>query len=238
MKPIARTLFLFAAASMLSSCLFIGSSVKGDGIVESLERELPGFNAVQVTSGMNVYFVEGSQQKVVVVTDQNLHELIETTVEDNTLLIKTLGNIWSSTEKKVLITCPGLREIRTTAGSNAFSDNRLFFDTLYLRASAGSSIKIDIEGTELEVQGSSGANIHLTGSASRLVARTSSGSNLKAEDFTTEFSDISVSSGSNVWVNTMRELTANASSGGNIFYFGTPKKINSSSSSGGNINKR
>jgi len=41
-----------------------------------------------------------------------------------------------------------------------------------------------------------------------------------------------------VWVNTMRELTANASSGGNIFYFGTPKKINSSSSSGGNINKR
>ncbi len=238
MNPIARTLFLFAAAAFLSSCLFIGNSVKGDGVVETLERELPGFNAVQIASGMNAHFVEGDLQKVVVIADQNLHELIETIVEDNTLTIKTLGNIWSSSEKKVVITCPGLREIRTTAGSNAFSDNRLFFDTLYLRASAGSNIKIDIEGNELEVQGSSGANIFLTGSANRLVAKTSSGSNLKAEDFTTEFSEINVSSGSNVWVNTMRELTANASSGGNIFYFGTPKKINSSSSSGGNINKR
>lgn len=238
MNTIAKTLLLLSAAAFLSSCLFIGSSVKGDGTVVTVERELPAFSAVQVTSGMNAHFVQGDQQKVEVVADQNLHELIETSVEDNTLLVKALGNIWSSTEKKVVITCPGLNEIRTTAGSNVFSEDLLHFDSLILRASAGSNIRIELEASELEVQVSSGANIFLSGSANRLVAKTSSGANLKAEDFTTEYSDISVSSGSNVWVNTMRELTANASSGGNIFYFGTPKKINSSSSSGGNINKR
>jgi hypothetical protein len=238
MRIISTTLFSTLAVLLLSSCLFLGPSVRGDGEVVEEVREVGRFNAVEVTSGMNVHFVQGDVSKVVVVADKNLLEIIETRVSGNVLEIKALANIWSASSKKVIITTNNLNEIQGTAGSNLYTDGRLFVEHLKLRASAGSNLKMDIEGQSVEVSVSSGANVYLEGKAKNLIVRTSSGANMKAEEFHAEISDIKVSSGANVWITTMKELTAHASSGGNIFYYGSPGKTNTSSSSGGNVSKR
>ncbi len=231
-------LFPLFAALLLSSCIFMGPSVKGNGEVVEDVRELGKFNSVKVTSGMNVYFVQGDKPSVVVVADENLLEIIETKVNDNTLEIRARANIWSATSKKVVITTNKIREIHGTAGSNIYTDGRLIVDKLTLQASAGCNFKMDLDGQSVDVSISSGANVFLTGKSKQFCAKTSSGANLKAEDFKAEVSEIKVSSGANAWVTTMKELTAHASSGGNIFYYGSPDRTNTSSSSGGNITKR
>lgn len=225
-------------ALLFSSCLFMGPSVRGDGNVVEEVREVGEFSGVQVTSGMNVHFVQGEEKKVVVVADKNLHELIETRVSGNTLEIRALASIWSASSKKVVITINDIREIQGTAGSNIFTDGQIKADQLTIRGSAGSNIRLDLEGQTVDVSVSSGANVFLQGNAKKLVAKTSSGSNLKAEDFHADTSDIRVSSGANVWVTTMKDLTAHASSGGNVFYYGSPGRTNTSSSSGGNVTRR
>lgn len=236
---IVFNLFLSAFAAMfLSSCLFMGPSVRGDGDVVEEVRNVGNFSGVRVTSGMNVHFVQGEETKVVVVADKNLHELIETNVSGGMLEIKALASIWSATSKKVIITTPGVREIHGTAGSNIYTDGRMLADHLILKASAGSNLKMELEGGTVEVSVSSGANVYLEGKTKNLTVRTSSGANLKAEQFHAEVSDIKVSSGANVWVTTMKDLTAHASSGGNVFYYGSPGRTNTSSSSGGNVTKR
>lgn len=231
-------LFPLFAALLLSSCIFMGPSVKGNGEVVENVREVGKFSGVKVTSGMNVHFVQGDEPSVVVVADENLLEIIETKVNGNTLEIRTRANIWSATSKKVVITTNKIREIHGTAGSNIYTDGRLIVNQLTIRASAGCNFKMDLNGQSVDVSISSGANVFLTGKSKQFFAKTSSGANLKAEDFKAEVSEITVSSGANAWVTTMRELTAHASSGGNIFYYGSPDRTNTSSSSGGNITKR
>jgi hypothetical protein len=230
--------FPLFAALLLSSCIFMGPSVKGNGEVVEDVREVGKFSGVKVTSGMNVHFVQGDEPSVVVVADENLLEIIETKVNGNTLEIRTRANIWSATSKKVVITTNKIREIQGTAGSNIYTDGRLVVDQLTLKASAGCNFKMDLDGQSVDVSVNSGANVFLTGKSKQFYAKTTSGANLKAEDLKAEVSEITVSSGANAWVTTMKELTAHASSGGNIFYYGSPDRTNTSSSSGGNITKR
>ena len=238
MRILIKILFTAFIPVLLSSCLFLGPSVRGDGNVEEQLREVGNFSDVKVTSGMNVYLVQGDTTSVVVVADRNLQKLIETRVVGSTLEIRALANIWSAESKKVVITTNNLRGIQGTAGSNIYTSGALTVDRLTIRASAGSNFRMELDGQYIDVSVSSGANVFLSGKAKELIARTSSGANLKAEDFQAQISDIKVSSGANAWVTTMKELTAHASSGGNIFYYGTPSKTNTSSSSGGNITKR
>ena len=237
-----RRLVLFGAAalmgSFLSSCFFMGPSVKGNGEVRTEERKVEPFSGVSVTSGMNVELIQGEEQNVKVVADANLHKLIETHVEDGILEIRALANIWRANEKKVVVTVRDLDEISGTAGSNISSGNQLVADQLKVRGSAGSNIRREIEGQQVELSGSSGANIRLKGGAHQFRVKPSSGANIKAGDFLASTCDVDASSGGNVWVSVQNELTADAASGGTIFYQGTPPQITVNTSSGGNIIKK
>jgi formylmethanofuran dehydrogenase subunit C len=238
MKTTVTILMLAALSVSHNSCMFLGPSVKGDGEVKEKVREVGEFHGVRVTSGMNVHLIQGDQQKVVVAADANLHELIETKVEDGILEIKALANIWHAKEKKVFVTAPDLSEISGTAGSNIFTDNQLKAGKIYIKGSAGSNMHISINGQNMEVSASSGSNIFIDGSAEELIIKTSSGANIKAGDLVAVKCDAKANSGGNLWINTSKELTADASSGGNIFYSGSPEIISSNASTGGNIIKK
>ncbi len=238
MRKLPYIIFLALLSLTTTSCLFLGPTINGDGEVVEEVRQLDIFDEVYVTSGMNVYFEQGTEQKVTVVADKNLMDVIETQVVGGRLEVRSLANIWSASSKKVVITANNIREIEGTAGSNIYTNGRLVVDNLNISASAGSNFHMDVEGKSVKASASSGANIYLSGLIRDFVARTSSGSNLKAEDLKAEVSDIKVSSGSNVWITSLKELSAHASSGGNIFYFGNPLTTSVSTSSGGTIQKR
>jgi hypothetical protein len=238
MKVIVTFLTLAVLSAALPSCLFMGPSVKGDGEVKEKVRAVAEFHGVRVTSGMNVHLIQGDQQKVVVAADANLHELIETKVEDGILEIKALANIWHAKEKNVFVTSPDLSEITGTAGSNIFTDNQLKAGKIQIKGSAGSNLHISINGKNMEVSASSGSNIYIDGSTEELIIKSSSGANIKAGELLAGKCDAKASSGGNLWINTSKELTADASSGGNVFYSGSPEIISSDASTGGNIIKK
>lgn len=237
-----RTILTYGAYAVLlllfPSCLFMGPSVKGDGNVNEETRKVGDFQGVSVTSGMNVHLIHGDQQKVVVVADANLHDLIETKVEGNILEVRALANIWKAHEKKVVVTSPEISEISGTAGSTIVTDNQLVAGKIKIKGSAGSTLRINIDGQNVEISANSGANVEMEGYVRELIIRTSSGANIKAGDLKVDKCDAKASSGGNMWISAQNELTADASSGGNIFYSGTPAAFNQSSSSGGNIIKR
>jgi len=238
MRAVISSMILSILALAFPSCLFMGPSVKGDGNVKEEARNVGEFHGVSVTSGMNVHFIQGDQRKVVVIADANLHNLIETKVEDGILEIRALANIWKAAEKKVIVTVPEISEISGTAGSNIYTDNQLKAGKIKIKGSAGSNLHINIDGQNVEISASSGSNIYMEGAIRNLMIKTSSGANIKAGEVKTSKCDARASSGGNLWISVRNALTADASSGGNIFYSGIPDTINSSSSSGGNIIKK
>ncbi len=220
---------------IFSSCIFSGPSLKGNGKVVEETRKTGDFDEIKVSRGMNVYISQGEKTKVVVKADENLLDAIEIEVEGNTLKVTSNQNIRSATSKKVFVTTPNISKIKSTAGSNVFSETVIKSDKLNLSGSAGSNIKLDVNIGVLDVSVSAGSNIKLEGRAKYFTGKATSGSNLKAEDLKTKDCSVNVSSGANIWITAKNNFNAHASSGGNIFYYGNPESTEIEKSSGGNI---
>ena len=230
---------IFAFLSiLLSSCWFMGPSVRGNGNVTEEVRQVGEFDQIDVSRGMNVYVTQGSPARVVVIADNNLHEIIETRVEGQVLKVYVNENIRWAKEKKVMITVEKLSGLETSSGSNAWSQNQITTDDIELKSTSGSNLTIDVNAKNLTADCSSGANIKLSGMAKEADLEASSGANLIGEALKVDDCRMKTSSGANVSATVNERLDAKASSGGNIVYFGEPKSTDVSTSSGGNIRKK
>jgi len=230
---------IFAFLSIiLSSCWFMGPSVKGNGNVTEEVRQVGEFDQIQVSRGMNVYVTQGSPAKVIVIADNNLHEVIETKVEGGILKVYVNENIRWAKEKKVMVTVEKLTGLETSSGSNAWSQNQIMSENLEMKATSGANITMDVNTKYLKAECSSGANIKISGLAKEAELETSSGANLKGEELKAENCKMKASSGGNVSSTVNGRLEAHASSGGNVVYFGEPTETDVNTSSGGNIHKK
>jgi hypothetical protein len=230
---------IFAFLSLVfSSCWFMGPSVKGNGHVTEEVRQVGVFDQIHVSRGMNVYVTQGSPAKVVVIADNNLHEVIETKVEGGILKVFVNENVRWAKEKKVMVTVEKLSGLETSSGSNTWSQNQIMSENLELKASSGANITMDVNAKYLKAGCSSGANIKLSGLAKEADLGTSSGANLIGEELKTDNCKMKASSGGNVSSIVNEKLEAKASSGGNVVYYGEPKETDVDTSSGGNVHKK
>jgi len=223
-------------AFILSSCWFLGPTIRGNGNVTEEERQLSGFDEIEVSRGMNVYITQGSPEKVVVVADNNLHDAIITDVDGDVLKIYVDAIVREAKEMKVMVTVEKLTDIKTSSGANVYSHNSINTEDIELSASSGSNITMEFNAEYLKADCSSGSNINLSGSSKESELEASSGSNLKAAGLKSDNCKMKASSGAGVKATVNKELTAKASSGGNIVYYGDPNSTNIESSSGGSIN--
>jgi hypothetical protein len=223
---------------MLSSCWMIGPSVKGNGNVTEEVRQVGEFDEIQVSRGMNVYISQGSPEKLVVIADNNLHEIIQTEVKGGILKIYVDENIKWAKEKKVMVTVSKLSAVETSSGSNVWSQGQIMSEYLDLESSSGANMTLEVNTKKLKANGSSGANIWLSGIAKQAELSVSSGANLKGQELKTDDCTMKASSGANVTSTVVEKLEADASSGGNIWYYGEPASIAINKSSGGNIHKQ
>jgi hypothetical protein len=229
---------LAAISLLLSSCWFLGPSVKGNGNVTEEIRQVKEFDQIEVSRGMNVYITQGSPAKVVVIADNNLHEVIETKVEGEVLKVYVNENIRWAKEKKVMVTVEKLSRVETTSGSNSYSQNQIMSDDLELSAGSGANLHMEVNAKNLKADCSAGANIHLSGLAQEAELEASSGANLKGQELKADNCKMRASSGANVYATVSGRLEAKASSGGNVNYYGEPTSKEIECSSGGNVNRK
>lgn len=237
-KQFQLTGILVLLGILISSCWFLGPSIKGNRKVTEKTRMVDEFDRIKVSRGMNVYITQGSPVKVVVIADSNLHEVIETKVEGGVLKITVKENIHSAKEKRVMVTIDKLSGVEVTSGGNAWSQSQIMSEKLDLKATSGGNLTMEVNAKLLSVGCSSGANIRLSGLAKEAELKTSSGGNLKGEALKADHCNMRASSGGNVSSTVVDKLDAKASGGGNIVYYGEPNSTNVNSSSGGNIHRK
>jgi len=113
--PILSSLILILP--FLSSCVFSGPSIKGNGNVVEEIRKSEDFSKIEVSRGMNVYISQGETPKIVIKADENLLDAIDTKTEDGILKITVTKNIRNASSKKVFVTTPHLEAIKSSSGS-------------------------------------------------------------------------------------------------------------------------
>lgn len=202
-------------------------------------RKVNDFNAVKVSSGIDLYLTMGETEAVKVIADNDIIDEIITEVKDGTLRIYMKKNTWFwwkvSKSRKVYVTVKELNSIDASSGSAVKSENTLKGDNLKVEASSGSDVEIDVFYKSLSVDTSSGSDAKLSGKVKTLKAEASSGSDIKAQNLESKICKVKVSSGSDATVTVTDELYAKASSGGDIRYYGNPDIKDTDESSGGDV---
>lgn len=210
--------------------------IDGNGQIVTKERTLnSSFNSIKVSRGINVYLTQSNTESLSVEADENLHDIITTSIENDVLIITTTENIGRSTSKKIMLNFRNLASIKATSGSDVFSTNTIRVSNLELDSTSGSDMELSINAESVTCHSSSGSDIELKGKTENFIAEATSGSSIEAEDLFTLNAQVKATSGATIRVNTSKKLTANASSGGDIRYSGNPEIVKTSDGVSGPI---
>lgn len=222
--------------ALVSSCKF--GQVQGNGNVQTEERPLTqNFNQVRGSAGIDIILTQGTQNKIVVEADQNLLEIITTTVINGKLKITAEKNIGRASSKKVHVTYKDLNTIEASSGSDIVANNIIKSETIHLDSNSGADIEVEIFAKEVFVETSSGAYIEVSGVANILHAKASSGSGLQAKKLEVLECNARASSGADIVVNVKESIDAKASSGGDLRFYGNPTNVKKHDSSSGSVRK-
>lgn len=231
------SLFIIALGFQSCSWNFNVGEV-GNGHVTTENRPIEdSFSAIKSSAGINVYLTQGTANEVLVETDENLQEYIETRVKDGVLKIHPTTGIRRSTALKVYVTYTNVAHLEASSGSSMRSESTIKSQQLSAKTSSGASMRLDVISEDLDLKSSSGSDIYIEGKTISLTAKASSGSSIKAKELQTIRCSATASSGANIAINVKESLNAKASSGGDVIYYGDPT-ISSTKSSSGAIRKR
>lgn len=239
-----KNYFLKAFISFLSlillatSCIFIGPSINGNGVVERETRKLDDFSSIKASHGLEVHLIPDNKEFVVVEADNNLFQTIRTEVSGDELEIYADEQIRRAKSKKVFVHYKEIDEVRSSSGSHVYTDDLLRSKSLILTASSGSHQKMEISTSRLNSKCSSGAHISIEGKSQKATFKASSGAHIKAKNLTTDDANADVSSGAHITFTVLEHLDGEASSGGHIYFYGNPKDTHIDKSSGGQIISR
>ncbi|NQU52344.1 MAG: DUF2807 domain-containing protein [Bacteroidetes bacterium] len=233
MKTFKTLFILFLLASIGINTAFAGNSDVSE------VRKVKDFNAIKVSTGIDLYITMGETEAVKIVADDDIIDDLITEVKDGTLRIYMKKNNWfnwgGNKTRKVYVTVKELNGIDASSGSDVKSENTLEGESLKIEASSGSDVEIDVFYKNVSLDTSSGSDAKLSGKAKTFEAEASSGSDINAQNLESKICKVRASSGSDATVNVSDELYAKASSGADIRYYGNPKVKDTDESSGGNV---
>lgn len=225
MSTLVKVLTTLILSLTLCSCQFdfISSGEHGNGNVVTADRVIEGsFDSVEASEGLDIIINQGTEQKITVEADENLHDLILTELLGNTLKVHCKNNIGRATSKKIFVSIPEVRKLESTSGADVWSMGVIKGNSLHLKTSSGADIQAEVEVTDVLLETSSGSDIDVSGKATNVTAHASSGSDIDAGLLEAVNARAEASSGADITVNSSEKIDIKTSSGGDVSYRGNP----------------
>jgi hypothetical protein len=213
-------------------------NIKGNGNVIAKERTIDNFNEISVCSGIDLYIKKDASQKLEVVADENLHDIIITEVKNGVLNIYLKKSVQKSKSLRVNVSFTELKKLKASGGSDVYSEGPIQLQDLTIELSGGCDLQMECQLTNFICSLSGGCDATLKGTADNCTFTNHGGSDIKAENLLISKCTITSSGGSDANLNVKDELSADASGGSDIDYTGDPKILKISTSGASDINKK
>lgn len=199
-------------------------------------RNVSSFTGIHLMIHGDVYFTQGSPQELILESDKDDLEKVETEVDGNNLEIK-LKDSYRNFKGKVIvhIKAPVIEEFLISGSGKFIAESAIITDELKIHISGSGDIQIGkLACGNLEGEISGSGNIEIAGNANNAEFNISGSGRLTTYDLVVLEETISVSGAGNCNINVKEKLNANVSGSGDISYKGRPV-INSKSSGSGHI---
>ncbi len=208
-------------------------------IVFSQEEErninLGDFNTIKTYRGLHVELIKAENPKIIITgsksKDVNIKNL-------NGVLKISLTVLETFSADEVNITVyfnDQLELISANEGSKIYSNDKLIFEKINLKATEAAEIDLNIESSFIEVKAYTGGIVQLKGSVKNQNIVANTGGFYKGADLKSDDTMVRVYTGGDATVYAKNSVDANASVGGIIKIKGDPDKVSKKESLGGYI---
>lgn len=208
------------------------------------KRSVSGFHGVKVSTGIQLYIMQGNTEEVAVsAASSEDRSKIKTEVVNGILKIYyEKENNWSSwnakkKELKAWVSFKNIDMLNGSSGSETKAEGIISATSLSLGLSSGAELTADISCSSIDADVSSGADMTLSGNTETIKVEASSGADFKGYNLKANICDADASSGADIEITANKEISAEASSGGGVHYKGSALVKSFSKSSGGSIKK-
>lgn len=192
--------------------------LQGSGEVKSENRELAGFNTIQLDISADVTVTRGDKHECVITADDNIIPVILTKTSNKVLHITTQQNYASNQKVKIAIKTPQLRKVKIN-GSGTLTAMEVLEDK-----------------AELVISGS--GDITASGQVKEIIASINGSGNLLAENLEAKKATVIINGSGTAIVHARSSLTATVNGSGDIYFTGTPSLVNTSVRGSGNIYRK
>jgi len=226
--------------SLFLSFLFLTTQLTAQRTIEQ-DRRLGNFDAIEVSSGIDVYLSQGNNSSLRVVANPDVIDDIITEVAGNKLRIKMkskTGWNWSKNGEvsKVYITMSTLSELTSSGGSDISGETTFKGNQLDIRTSGGSDVEMELDYDEVIARTSGGSDLELEGSVAIFEVHASGGSDCDARSLeVTDRCFIDASGGSDTNITVNGDLKVSASGASDVHVYGDPKNVQQSSSGASDV---
>lgn len=209
-----RTLLAAMILITVAGC-DVNFGIKGSGNIQTESRDVEAFHAVALSGIGDVNISFGETQSVSITTDDNLLPIIETTVEDGELRIRSKESINPSKSLQV--------EIVTTS-----------LDAASVSGTGDINI-VDARGEHLKLRISGTGDIQANGQVQNLNVTVSGVGDAEIKDLKAENVTVRVSGTGDAEVFASKSLDARVSGVGDITCYGNPSDVKQKASGIGDI---
>ena len=180
MKKIIFSLFLICCITQVAYAQK-KEKIKGSRNVVVKQHDLPVFNAIDIGEEFEVALVKGDIPKIEIEADDNLHDVIDYTVNDGTLYLTTSHKIISSKTFKIRLTFTSeLNTIIAKEKAEISSLIDLEFDDITITAKENSKVYITLRGKSVKIITLKKAKTEFNITANNTVVEMSDSSDMKA----------------------------------------------------------
>lgn len=202
------------------------------------ERDVPAFKEISLGIHGDLYFTQGSPQKVVVESDESLLEKLETEVKDGVLKIRFDNwNVSSNKPVTIWVTAPEVEGLYLSGSGKIIAEGKVNTGAIDLRISGSGTLTMnDLTAGNVDAAISGSGNINLTGSGEAIEVSISGSGGIFGESFSVTGCEISISGSGGCRIDATGKLDARISGSGDIYYYSTPQ-VDASVSGSGKIRK-
>lgn len=157
---LTRSMLVLSGLVAVTGCVGLPVGIQGSGVAKTETREVGSFHSLRHDAVGDVTIQIGEPQDVQVTFDDNLLEILETSVVDGELRIKTTDSYNSSVGLKIQITVPSLDALKLT-GVGSVQATGIDGESLTIQQSGVGKLKVDgkVKSLELDVSGVGSADL-------------------------------------------------------------------------------
>ena len=222
MRRVALTFTFISLCLIFNSC----DKVKGKGDVVSQMRNITGFTAISLAMEGDLYFTPDSVYSVEIQAQQNILDVIETTVEGGRLVIQVEHNTVLGKHEpiRIYIHAPSVKDLDISGSGNITTGSVMDEPDLHFNISGSGNINLSEIGSH-SVNGNISGSGNITGSAGTADLESLNISGSGNLDFLNVMADsvyVTISGSGDVKVHAVKYLEVTISGSGNVKYNGNP----------------